>query len=105
MILGLQEQAEPAAPWEVWAGLGIGVALHALTWANLFSGIHPTTSDFLVGAVRALYPGLAQWIFLLPAAVVARLRHRDNVARGIIWVGIASLILNVTAAFLLSARV
>ena len=96
--------AEPAPPWELWVGVGMGLALHALTWANLFSGIHHRPSGWLVAATLSLYPGLVQWVYLLPAVVVARLRRRDAAAKGIVWVGLACLLFNVTAAVLLSIR-
>jgi hypothetical protein len=97
-------QALDPRPLDVWKGLGIGVTLHALTWATLFGGIHPTTFDTLIGAILGSYPRLVQWAYLLPAYWLARHRNRPEIGTGIISLGFAALLVNIVAAGMLSVR-
>ena len=83
---------------DVSYGVGLGVALHALTWSALFVGIDPATSDTVLMAVRSLYPGLIQWVYLVPAIWLANLRRRPSISRGILIVGISTLAVNLGAA-------
>jgi hypothetical protein len=76
---------------EIFLGIGVGLALHIIQLPVVFVGM---TFDLHLAAVSAIFIGVSQLVYVVPAIVVCLLKGRSGIVIGLVIIAAITFLLN-----------